>query len=96
MGDFQPISCFNTIYKFITKWIANRKKGLLPKIISPTQSALKGGRLQIMSFWLRNSFSLETTTGRQGSLGVLSKWIFFLESLGLSALEFHYGDFESS
>lgn len=49
-----------------------------------------------MSFWLRNFFlSLETTTGRQGSLGVPSKWIFFLESLGLSALGFYYGDFES-
>ncbi|KAI5311581.1 hypothetical protein L3X38_040754 [Prunus dulcis] len=36
MGDFRPISCCNTIYKCITKLIANRINGLLPKIISPT------------------------------------------------------------
>lgn len=34
----------NTIYKCITKLIANRIKGLLPKIISPTQSAFVEGR----------------------------------------------------
>lgn len=44
MGDFRPISCCNTIYKCITKLIANRIKGLLPKIISPTQSAFVEGR----------------------------------------------------
>lgn len=44
MGDFRPISCFNTIYKCITKLIANRIKDLLPKIISPTQSAFVEGR----------------------------------------------------
>jgi len=37
--------------------------------------------LSTLAFFL----SLETTTGRQGSLGVPSKWISFLESLGLSA-----------
>lgn len=34
MADFRPISCCNTLYKIISKLIANRIKGILPSIIS--------------------------------------------------------------
>jgi len=34
VNDFQPITCCNTIYKCITKLIANRLSHVLPSIIS--------------------------------------------------------------
>ncbi|KAK9273957.1 hypothetical protein L1049_018769 [Liquidambar formosana] len=44
MGDFRPISCCNTIYKCISKIIANRLKPCLPDLICPNQSASINGR----------------------------------------------------
>ena len=44
MGDFRPISCCNTIYKCISKIIANRLQLVLPDMIDQAQSAFVKGR----------------------------------------------------
>lgn len=37
-GDFKPISLCDVVYKIIFKVLTSRLKGILPQIISPTQS----------------------------------------------------------
>lgn len=46
--DYRPIACCNSIYKCITKLLANRLQATLPCLIGSSQS--KGGPLFIMSF----------------------------------------------
>lgn len=45
MKDYMPISCCNLLYKVISKNLANRLKGMLPKLISINQSAFISDRL---------------------------------------------------
>lgn len=42
--DYRPIACCNTIYKLITKILANRIAGVLPNLIDQSQNAFVKGR----------------------------------------------------
>ncbi|KAL0292135.1 UNVERIFIED_CONTAM: Transposon TX1 uncharacterized protein [Sesamum radiatum] len=44
VADFRPISCCNVIYKIITKILVIRIRGILDKLISPSQTAFVPGR----------------------------------------------------
>ncbi|XP_059075295.1 uncharacterized protein LOC131875241 [Cryptomeria japonica] len=44
MSDFRPISLYNTVYKIVTKVIANRPKLFLNHVISDEQSGFASGR----------------------------------------------------
>lgn len=44
VSDFRPISCYNTVYKCITKVICGRLRNVLPDIIAENQSGFVQGR----------------------------------------------------
>lgn len=52
IGDYIPISCCNVFFKIILKLLANRLKKVLPRFISPNQSAFVKDRLLMESVLL--------------------------------------------
>jgi hypothetical protein len=71
MKDFCPISLVRSLYKIITKVLANRLKEVLDKVISKTQSAFIKGR-QILNPILIANESLDSRC-RSGEPGILCK-----------------------
>lgn len=47
ISDYRPISCLNTLYKFISRLLVRRLKPILHQLILPNQTAFVEGRLLI-------------------------------------------------
>lgn len=55
MRDYSPIACCNVIYKVVSKILANRLKGILPRLINENRSAFVKDRLLLeIFFWLQS------------------------------------------
>lgn len=70
LDRFRPILLCNVCYKIISKLMANRLKGLLPKLVSEEQGGFVQGK-QIMDNIVLVQEVLHSTQVRKGSLMII-------------------------
>ncbi|XP_060972557.1 uncharacterized protein LOC133038424 [Cannabis sativa] len=66
---FRPISLCNTLYKFISKVLANHLKIVLDKVVSPSQSAFVSGRVIFDNILLPQEVVHAINTRKHGRMG---------------------------
>ena len=68
IGHFRPISLCNIFYKVVTKILVLRMKYLMPKLVSPSQTAFVVGRRGTDNFIMAQEllYSLEKKKGKTG------------------------------
>ncbi len=96
-NDFRPISLINGVQKIISKVLANRLKGVLDDVISPSQAAFLKGRSILDSFATASVISSWSTASGGEVVGIKAdfekaydkvSWVFLREVLrGLGAEE---------
>ena len=80
LGNYRPISLYNTVYKVITKIIVARLRPYLDKLISPMQTAFVLGRKEIDNIIIAQEI-IHGLGKKKGRIGYMALKIDFGKSL---------------